>query len=566
MPVSVPSSPYSRQRHISSNQAVGGSAANMLARANTPRGSLSMCGGSGTFHPCERSLSRQRTRGLEMQMLHAAAAANTAYLRRQSTCGSRSSILQRANTASPKHWEAEAAAGSSKFSSTDLSSVLAAQAAAQALPPSTAPVSASMRAARRQWSHVQRLVEGGIEALSTRVEGDQVDETGAAPLRVRVSDGVSGDDVAVPLPGPHDPVAQPPPVSRVGSSQFAPARSTSARCGRPSGGVLVCADTAALSRSSSAHSIGAPAERSKSERSQPVPAASPRVSSVLAVPSSARARLRGWGRPKSVANDAAQADEGSGDLDDASARKAGKPLTNLQSEMMAKLFGKVREERRGPEEDEGGDGLSWCHRCIRHPLSGKGMWWDVWMALLILWTSIEVPFTVAFVAVPPTRMPTVIDVLDGIVDGCFFLDIIVTFTTGYIDEDDAVTMEPWLIAKAYLRSWFVIDFVSAFPFDTIVLAAAGDSPTGQMLAFVSMVKLLRLLRLHKLLQYAPPAAAQPICVAFPLPWPLARLPSVSRLLATRYLHRWGDDLGLVSSASTILAQVCIAQPSALGYH
>ena len=151
------------------------------------------------------------------------------------------------------------------------------------------------------------------------------------------------------------------------------------------------------------------------------------------------------------------------------------------------------------------------------------------MAVLIIWTAIEIPFVVAFVTLPhPTypglsaSAPLGVEVVDKMIDALFLADVLVCFSTGYVDRDDLVTMDQWKVFGHYLRGWFFIDFISAFPFDVIAKSASNDQMTGQLLAFVSMLKLLRLLRLQKLL---------------------------------RYFQRWSDDLGLVTASSSIATRM-----------
>lgn len=79
-----------------------------------------------------------------------------------------------------------------------------------------------------------------------------------------------------------------------------------------------------------------------------------------------------------------------------------------------------------------------------------------------------------------------------IVDGLFWLDLILNFIHSY---KDAETFKPVLGLKAiawnYIRyGWFFVDFVSVFPFKTLV----GNEQ-------VEFTKLMRLLRLPRLLKF-----------------------------------------------------------------
>lgn len=84
-------------------------------------------------------------------------------------------------------------------------------------------------------------------------------------------------------------------------------------------------------------------------------------------------------------------------------------------------------------------------------------------------------------------------------------------------------MEPKKIAKAYLRGWFIIDFVSSIPFDYLTLfARTGEEGTGLSPSLIKASRALRIVRLTKLLS-------------------LLRLLRISRML--RYLQRWEEVRG-----------------------
>ena len=70
------------------------------------------------------------------------------------------------------------------------------------------------------------------------------------------------------------------------------------------------------------------------------------------------------------------------------------------------------------------------------------------------------------------------------------------FFTGYYDEDDALEMRKLRICKHYLRSWFIIDFISCLPVQYIFLLYGQRPPEGADSA--KLLKCLRLFRLAKL--------------------------------------------------------------------
>lgn len=137
-----------------------------------------------------------------------------------------------------------------------------------------------------------------------------------------------------------------------------------------------------------------------------------------------------------------------------------------------------------------------------------------------------------------------------ITDTLFILDIVVNFRTGILVQTQyprtvmggvreplggplydglplplQVVLEPKQIAKAYLRGWFIIDFVSSIPFDYLTLFARTGSEDNEASLSPSLIKAsraLRIVRLTKLLS-------------------LLRLLRISRML--RYLQRWEEVRG-----------------------
>ena len=57
--------------------------------------------------------------------------------------------------------------------------------------------------------------------------------------------------------------------------------------------------------------------------------------------------------------------------------------------------------------------------------------------------------------------------LNYIVDTIFFIDILVSFRTTYINEHGAEVRDVKLISRYYLRGQFTIDLLATVPFDTL---------------------------------------------------------------------------------------------------
>lgn len=68
-------------------------------------------------------------------------------------------------------------------------------------------------------------------------------------------------------------------------------------------------------------------------------------------------------------------------------------------------------------------------------------------------------------------------IMSAIIDVSFFIDIILTFFSGYLDESSMqMIADKKVIANRYLKFWFWMDLLSIIPFDQIInnLNTGGD--------------------------------------------------------------------------------------------
>ena len=93
--------------------------------------------------------------------------------------------------------------------------------------------------------------------------------------------------------------------------------------------------------------------------------------------------------------------------------------------------------------------------------------WDLFILFLLLIVCIVVPYRLAFY--PDQGLTWTVVYLS--MDGCFCLDIIITFFTSVSDDKTCTEIvDRKKIATMYLKGWFWIDSLSIFPFDLIASA------------------------------------------------------------------------------------------------
>ena len=98
---------------------------------------------------------------------------------------------------------------------------------------------------------------------------------------------------------------------------------------------------------------------------------------------------------------------------------------------------------------------------IVHPNSPKRYYWDMATLFFMAWVIIDIPFIVAF-EVEENEEWGWHEVIMQIVDCFFMFDVFLNFNTG-IEANGRVSLNRIDIAKDYLKGWFWVDIVSAFP-------------------------------------------------------------------------------------------------------
>ena len=145
-------------------------------------------------------------------------------------------------------------------------------------------------------------------------------------------------------------------------------------------------------------------------------------------------------------------------------------------------------------------------RGMIHPNSVFRRNWDLVIILVLIYTTIVLPFRVGFNA----QAEGFWFWAELTMDALFGIDILLNFRTAFY-EDGVLVTDSRRVAHNYLRTWFLLDFVATFPFDLIVLAAvdadSSDASSNvyrlpRLIRIVRLVRLIRLLRLLRLSRIA----------------------------------------------------------------
>ncbi|XP_037228139.1 potassium/sodium hyperpolarization-activated cyclic nucleotide-gated channel 1-like [Falco rusticolus] len=144
---------------------------------------------------------------------------------------------------------------------------------------------------------------------------------------------------------------------------------------------------------------------------------------------------------------------------------------------------------------------------IIHPYSDFRFYWDLIMLIMMVGNLVIIPVGITFFTEQTTPPWIIFNVAS---DTVFLLDLIMNFRTGTVNEDSSeIILDPKIIKMNYLKSWFVVDFVSSIPVDYIFLIVEKGMDSEvyktaralRIVRFTKILSLLRLLRLSRLIRY-----------------------------------------------------------------
>lgn len=155
-------------------------------------------------------------------------------------------------------------------------------------------------------------------------------------------------------------------------------------------------------------------------------------------------------------------------------------------------------------------------RWIRDPTSNLSAVWDMVQLVFLVYVSFGVPLRVCFdIEVPLWSLSFW---FDNLVDLYFIVDLGLQFRTSFQRDDGMPEDDPRAIAEKYLKTWFLVDFISCIPVQYIGMAIEDDAGGQTSLAAqpeaviedgagtgtnqYKALKALRLVRMSKMLRLA----------------------------------------------------------------
>ena len=106
------------------------------------------------------------------------------------------------------------------------------------------------------------------------------------------------------------------------------------------------------------------------------------------------------------------------------------------------------------------------HWWMIHPFSRFRRRWDVTVVFATAYVALLAPFVIGFDVDAPRG--SALFFFDRVVDGAFFLDVLLNYFTGYVETNRGrVVLEPKAVAWTYTKTWAPLDALASVPFDLV---------------------------------------------------------------------------------------------------
>ncbi|KAE9340885.1 hypothetical protein PF008_g10900 [Phytophthora fragariae] len=123
--------------------------------------------------------------------------------------------------------------------------------------------------------------------------------------------------------------------------------------------------------------------------------------------------------------------------------------------------------------------------------------WDLVSVTLICYNSVSIPFQLSFGASVAETI-SAIEYIQRVIDCFFIADILVNFASAY-EEHGQIQVKLVKIAKKYLKSWFLLDFISAFPLYYIQGSYFRIPQLARLFLLFRLFRLVRMLTITRIL-------------------------------------------------------------------
>jgi len=126
--------------------------------------------------------------------------------------------------------------------------------------------------------------------------------------------------------------------------------------------------------------------------------------------------------------------------------------------------------------------------------------WDIFMISMLCYIAISLPVSIGFDGVMPRGAARGLETVERIIDVMFCVDIIINFRTTYVNEEGVHVVDSCKVARTYLCTWFLLDFISSAPID-LLFSNLPNLQAAKLLKIGKAIKAVKMLRIRKLMKH-----------------------------------------------------------------
>jgi len=131
---------------------------------------------------------------------------------------------------------------------------------------------------------------------------------------------------------------------------------------------------------------------------------------------------------------------------------------------------------------------------IIHHEGAFRMTWDILIMILLFYISLALPYALGF------GQPDELSTMDRVFDLVFCVDVVLNFRTSFVDSDEYTILDGREIGCRYLKTWFLLDFMSSVPFDWLTAGLLPSFQPAKLLKMGKVAKVMKLLKVNNMLK------------------------------------------------------------------
>ena len=135
------------------------------------------------------------------------------------------------------------------------------------------------------------------------------------------------------------------------------------------------------------------------------------------------------------------------------------------------------------------------HSCLLFPTDSFAKIWSSLISVILIYVTFALSFELAFIE----ETNLFFELNEYVTSAFFIIDIIFNFNIAYRDKKGTLVVSRCKIACRYLKCWFLIDFISSFPF--YLLTDSGKESIFQSIKTLKIFKYFKIIRILRLLKF-----------------------------------------------------------------